>query len=171
MHGRDHKGENFALKITYMLNKSKFCLFFASGAHCGFSPKAPGTVGSLIALPLCFALSRIDLASSILFILLFIFFGIWVADVAEKTLNQTDPGCIVIDEMAGLMVTFIYIPFSFLTACMGFMLFRGLDIFKPFPISWIEKKCSGGFGIMADDIAAGIISNIFLRVIISFTTI
>ena len=152
-----------------MVNKNKLCLFVASGAYCGFSPKAPGTVGSIIALPFCYILSKLDNVASVLFILVFIIFSTWTAHVAEKSLNQKDPGCIVIDEIAGLMITFVFIPFNFLAACAGFVIFRTLDILKPFPISWIEKKTAGGISIMADDIAAGIASNIILRGILILT--
>ena len=151
--------------------KDKLIILLASGGFCGFSPKAPGTVGSILALPLCYGISKISAAAGTIIIFFFIIIGTWVAHTAEKSLSQTDPGCIVIDEMAGLMVTFIYIPFTVATALMGFIIFRLLDILKPFPISWIEKKMTGGPGIMADDIAAGILGNTVLRLIISFTPI
>lgn len=154
-----------------MALKNRIILFFASGWYCGFSPKAPGTIGSLLALPLCFILSKIDIVSSAIAVILFTVIGTWIAHVAEKILRQTDPGCIVIDEMAGLMVTFFYLPFNLITVCLGFIIFRLLDILKPFPISWIEKNITGGLGIMADDIVAGIFSNILLRAILFFVAV
>jgi phosphatidylglycerophosphatase A len=81
-------------------------------------------------------------------------------------LKKKDPGCIVIDEIAGIMVTFIGLPFNITTAVPGFLIFRLFDILKPFPIRYIERKLSGGAGVVLDDVAAGIYSNLSLRVVI-----
>ena len=150
-----------------MMLKNRIVILLATGGYCGFSPKAPGTVGSLLALPFVFAMDRLAPVWSVVFVCTFSLIGAWLAHVAEKSLNQTDPGCIVIDEIAGLMVTFLGIQLNIFTVCAGFVIFRLLDIFKPFPIGWLEKQVSGGPGIMADDIAAGIIGNILLRIIMT----
>jgi len=98
--------------------------------------------------------------------LLFIFFAVYIADAAEKLLKQSDPGCIVIDEIAGMMVTLIGLPFNLITVVMGFIIFRILDILKPFPIRNLDKRIPGGLGVVADDVGAGIIANLMLRIII-----
>jgi phosphatidylglycerophosphatase A len=95
--------------------------------------------------------------------LFFIFFAVYIADVAEKILKQNDPGRIVIDEIAGMMVTLTGLPFNPTTIVFGFILFRILDILKPFPIRYLDKRISGGLGVVADDVAAGIIANLLLR--------
>ena len=141
-------------------------MFLATGFYIGNLPFAPGTFGSLIGLPLCFALTGISLAPAMLGTLFFILFAVCIADAAEKILKQNDPGCIVIDEIAGMMVTLIGLPFNPITVLIGFIIFRILDILKPFPIRNLDKQIPGGLGVVADDVAAGIIANLLLRIII-----
>jgi phosphatidylglycerophosphatase A len=140
-------------------------MFLATGFYIGNIPFAPGTFGSLIGLPLCFTLAGMSLAPAVLFTLLFIFFAVYIADAAEKLLKRSDPGCIVIDEMAGMMVTLIGLPFNPITVMIGFIIFRILDILKPFPIRNLDRRIPGGLGVVADDVAAGIIANLLLRII------
>jgi phosphatidylglycerophosphatase A len=139
-------------------------MFLATGFCIGNIPFAPGSFGSLIGLPLSFALTGISLAPAVLCTLLFIFFAVYIADVAEKILEQNDPGCIVIDEAAGMMVTLTGLPFNPITVVIGFVLFRVLDILKPFPIRNLDKRVPGGWGVVADDVAAGVVANLLLRV-------
>ena len=141
-------------------------MFLATGFYIGNIPFAPGTFGSLIGLPLCFVLAGISLAPAVLCTLFFIFFAVYIADAAEKLLKRNDPGCIVIDEIAGMMVTLIGLPFNPITVVIGFIIFRILDILKPFPIRNLDKRIPGGLGVVADDVAAGIIANLLLRIII-----
>lgn len=138
-------------------------IFLATGFFIGTVPFAPGTFGSIVGLPIVFLLSRLDLLLSISFILLFIFFAVGIASAAEKILNQQDPAKIVIDEMAGLMVTFTGLPFNLTTAIAGFIIFRAFDILKPFPIRALERKLAGGTGVVFDDVLAGIYANLILR--------
>ena len=143
--------------------------FLATGCYIGNVPFAPGTFGSQIGLPLGFILSGIALPAAILCLALFILLAVWIADAAEKILKQNDPGCIVIDEIAGMMVTLIGLPFNLSTAVIGFILFRILDILKPFPIRSLDKRLSGGLGVVADDVVAGIIANLLLRSLLYLT--
>jgi len=87
----------------------------------------------------------------------------WIANEAEKVFNSKDPGCIVIDEIAGIILTLFGLPFNIISVAAGFFVFRVLDIWKPYPIRLLENKFSGGFGIVLDDVAAGILSNLILR--------
>ena len=141
-------------------------VFLATGGYIGYIPFGPGTFGSLIGLPLCFLLSRIQLAAAIITVLVIIALAIWISNAAERILERKDPGCIVIDEIAGMVVTLIGLPFNLATAAIGFILFRILDIFKPFPIRILDKRLSGGLGIVADDVVAGILSNILIRILL-----
>ncbi|MEK6193058.1 MAG: phosphatidylglycerophosphatase A [Deltaproteobacteria bacterium] len=141
-------------------------LFFSTGFYSGYIPFAPGTFGTLTALPLCYLLSICSSGGGAVIIIAFILLAIWLADSSEKLINKKDPGCIVIDEIAGMLVTLAGLPFNFFTVVMGFFLFRLLDIFKPFPIRYLERKIPGGAGIVVDDIVAGIIANITLRIIV-----
>jgi len=145
--------------------REKTILFLSSGGFVGNIPFAPGTFGSLLGLFLCFLLSKMNLWVSVLFIVLFAALAIWVSNEAEQLIQEKDPGCIVIDEICGMMLSLAGLPFNLISAAAGFVVFRLLDIFKPFPIRAIEKKFSGGTGIVLDDVAAGIISNMILRII------
>jgi phosphatidylglycerophosphatase A len=141
-------------------------LVLATGFFAGYIPFAPGTFGSIVGLLLCFLLTKTKLSVAILFILIFIFFAIWISNRAEKILKQNDPGCIVIDEIAGMMVALLGLPFNTISVAAGFVTFRFFDILKPFPIRYIEKKFAGGTGIVMDDLAAGVCSNIILRLLL-----
>ena len=143
---------------------NKAAVFLATGFYIGKIPLAPGTFGSLIGLPLCFLLAKIQLSAAIIAVLLIIALAIWISNVAERTLERKDPGCIVIDEIAGMVVTLIGLPFNLTTATIGFILFRILDILKPFPIRILDKRLPGGLGIVADDVVAGIFANVLIRI-------
>ena len=144
----------------------KAAVFLATGFYVGNIPFAPGTFGSLIGLPLCFLLAGIHLPAAIIAALIIIGLAIWIANVAAKTLKRKDPGCIVIDEIAGMVVTLIGLPFNLTTVVTGFILFRILDILKPFPIRILDKRVSGGLGIVADDVVAGIFANALMRILL-----
>jgi phosphatidylglycerophosphatase A len=147
----------------------KSVIFFATGGFSGKIPYGPGTFGTIVGLPLCFILSRADLAVSGSTTLVFIFFAIWMAQEAERLLNLVDPGCIVIDEIAGILVALWGLPFNSFTVVSGFVIFRILDILKPFPISYLDRRLSGGTGVVMDDVAAGILCNLILRIISRLT--
>ena len=139
-------------------------MFLATGCFVGRIPVAPGTFGSLLALLPCFFLAGLPLAAASGIILAFIGLAVAVAHAAEKMLKAQDPGCIVIDEVAGMMVTLAGLPFNAVTAAAGFIVFRILDILKPFPIRSAERHFSGGFGVVLDDVVAGIVGNLILRI-------
>ncbi|NNK85711.1 MAG: phosphatidylglycerophosphatase A [Desulfobacterales bacterium] len=145
--------------------KEKVVLFIATGCFIGKIPFAPGTFGSLAGILLSFILSKTGELVAIFCLVVFIIFSIWIANDAEKILNKKDPGSIVIDEIAGMAVTLIGLPFNVFYVATGFIVFRVLDISKPFPIRYIEKRLPGGAGIVLDDVAAGIIANVILRII------
>ena len=150
----------------------KFCdkavVFLATGFCIGNIPFAPGTFGTILGLPLCFLFSSLKLPLAFVCTLLFILFAIWISHKAEKQLQKSDPGCIVIDEIAGMAVSLIGLPFNLTTGLIGFIIFRILDIVKPFPIRALEKRLSGGLGVVMDDVVAGILANILLRIIVPF---
>ena len=145
---------------------NKTAVFLATGGYVGHIPFAPGTFGSLIGLPLCFLLAGIQLPAAIATAIIFIFLAIWISGAAAKTLKRKDPGCIVIDEIAGMVVTLIGLPFNLTTVVTGFIIFRILDILKPFPIRILDKRVSGGLGIVADDVVAGIFANALMRILL-----
>ena len=146
--------------------RERAVLLVATGFFIGTVPVAPGTFGSLVGLPICFLLSRLSFLQAVIFILVFILFAIGIASAAEKTLKQKDPGQIVIDEIAGLLVTFAGLPFNLKTAVAGFIIFRVFDILKPFPIRILDQRLGGGSGVVLDDVLAGIYGNLILRLVI-----
>jgi len=146
--------------------KQKSVVFLATGGYIGNLSFAPGTFGSALGLFLCYFLSKIGLLLSLFLTIAFIFCAMWIAHEAEKILQTKDPGCIVIDEIAGMILTLFGLPFNMMTLILGFVLFRVLDIWKPYPIRFLDKNLSGGVGIVMDDVAAGILSNLVLRIIL-----
>ncbi len=144
----------------------RLIIFLATGFYSGKAPFAPGTFGTGVGLIFCFFLSSAGMFVTLSCLLLIIFLSVLIAGKAASLLETEDPGEIVIDEIAGIIITMAGLPFTVLSVITGFVLFRFLDILKPFPIRYIEKKMSGGTGIIMDDVAAGIIANIVLRIIL-----
>lgn len=144
----------------------RIILFIATGFYTGYLPKAPGTWGSLAALPLHFLL--IQLSPQLYFLSLFVLFVIAVttAGMAEKIIDRKDPGIIVIDEIIGMLVALIGAPSTPLAWAAAFLLFRFFDISKPFPVSWIDRRINGGLGIVMDDIFAGLYSLLMLHILL-----
>lgn len=132
--------------------------FLALGFGTGLSPIMPGTVGSLAALPLLWALASASLTTFLLVTVLVCAIGVYLCDKTASDMQVHDHGSIVWDEVAGMLLTFILVPINFTTLAAGFLLFRVFDIVKPWPISVADKKLHGGVGIMLDDIIAGVMA-------------
>lgn len=132
---------------------------FATGLGLGFSPVAPGTFGSLLGCLLYFLVSGFSTPAYLLFAVVFIFISIWSADGRAKELNAKDPGQIVVDEVAGVIVTMAFHSFSISGLVAGFLFFRFFDILKIWPANYVERRFSGGFGIVADDLVAAVYAN------------
>jgi phosphatidylglycerophosphatase A len=122
-------------------------LFLAFGFGAGLAKKAPGTFGTLVAIPVYLLLMQGNLLFYSLSTLVVILSGIWICDNAAKKLGEHDFSGIVWDEIAGYLVTMWIVPFSWQMVVTGFILFRVFDIFKPWPIKWIDNKVPGGAGI------------------------
>jgi phosphatidylglycerophosphatase A len=129
--------------------------FFAFGFGSGLSPKAPGTAGTLAAIPVILLAHVIGIPLWILFMVTTLV-GTWLADKSSKDLGVHDHPGIVIDEFAGMMLTLMFVPLTWLSLILGFILFRIFDIWKPWPIGAIDKQVKGGIGIMLDDLLAAI---------------
>lgn len=136
-----------------------------SGAFMGFVPVASGTVASLGALILYYftPLSEITVALGVATLVCF-FAGIPVSTRIERALGH-DPALVVIDEVVGMWLALLFIPKSIITAALAFLLFRAFDILKPQPAKYFDG-IGGGFGIMMDDVIAGIYANLVLQVVL-----
>ncbi len=138
-------------------------VFLASFGYVGFFPIAPGTAGSAAALPL-FALVRwsgsplLEVATIVVVFAV----GVWSASRTELALGRKDPGIVVIDEVAGMLITLALLPVSIPAVVLGFLLFRVFDVLKPWPAAQLEHL-HGGLGIMLDDVFAGIYAYAVLR--------
>jgi len=145
---------------------SRAGLAVASAGFLGFAPIAPGTVGSAAALPVWAFLrwTGTRWAEPIAILILFVA-GVWSARVAERELGLEDPGPVVIDEVVGMLVTLMWLPLTWPVAAVGFLAFRVFDIVKPYPAGRLEHL-PGGWGIMADDVAAGVYGYACVRLLL-----
>lgn len=143
-------------RVTLKMLLKKPSCFLAYGFGAGLSPKAPGTVGTLVAIPLYYLMQPLSLWLYLAVIVIAFIAGIWICQQAVKWLNQEDPSAVVWDEFVGYWVTMIAAPAGWQWMLMGFILFRLFDIWKPWPVSIADRKLHGGFGIMLDDVIAGV---------------
>ena len=130
--------------------------FLAFGMGAGLSPKAPGTMGTLLAVAIYLPLSHLPIWWYLGITLVVIVAGIWICGWSARQLGVHDHPGIVWDEIAGYLVTMIWAPTGISWVLAGFLLFRFFDILKPWPIGWLDRRVKGGLGIMLDDVAAGI---------------
>lgn len=143
--------------IEYSQLKNPVVLI-AVGFGSGLAPKAPGTAGTVVAVPLYLLMQSLPLVSYLLITTCLFIAGIWICAYTAEKLGVHDHPSIVIDEIVGYLITMIAAPEGWLAVVIGFILFRLLDALKPWPISWLDRSVSGGLGIMLDDVVAGIIA-------------
>ena len=118
----------------------------------------PGTIGTLFALPFCFLFQMSGIVGYLAIVLIALLFGVWLCGKVADDMQVQDPSSIVWDEFVGIWITLFMLPDGWYWLIAGFVLFRIFDILKPWPIGWLDKNLKGGFGIMMDDVAAGILS-------------
>ena len=143
----------------------KPAVLLACGLGSGLVPKAPGTVGTLAAIPLYLVIQPLGLLNYLLLTAVFFVLGIWLCHQAIKVFERNDPSEVVWDEVVGFLVTMIAAPAGWQWLVLGFVLFRIFDIWKPWPVRLADHKLHGGLGIMLDDVIAGIYALIVLQVI------
>ena len=141
--------------------------FLSLGFGSGLAPWAPGTFGTLAALPLYLLMQPLPLAAYLLITLLAMLLGFYLCGETARALGVHDHSGIVWDEIVGYMITMAAVPLDWKWVVAGFVLFRFFDIVKPWPIKWIDSKVSGGIGIMLDDVLAGVFAWLGLQVIIA----
>lgn len=142
--------------------------FIAFGFGTGLAPKAPGTVGTLVALPLYWLIQDWSLLAYISLVVLAFIFGVWICQTTADWLKLQDPSGIVWDEVVGYLVTMTAAPSGWQWMVAGFLLFRLFDIWKPWPVSLADKKLHGGLGIMLDDVVAGVYAALTMLLISLF---
>ncbi len=147
------------------MNLKKLKYIFATGFGIGYAPYIPGTIGSLVALLLFIFIPLQDYIWLAISILMF-FIGMWVSGTVEKD-NGKDPGIVVIDEFVGQWIALLFLPRILWIFIASFIVFRILDIIKPFPAADLEEL-DGGIGIMLDDIIAAIYTNMALQLTLIF---
>jgi len=135
----------------------------AFGFGSGAAPKAPGTWGTLAAVLIYWPLSQLSPEHYLLMLLVTSVMGIYICGQTARDLGVHDHGSIVWDEFVGFWITMFAAPVGCVWVVVGFVLFRFFDIIKPWPISWIDKKITGGFGIMLDDVIAGVMAAVVLQ--------
>jgi phosphatidylglycerophosphatase A len=145
--------------------RERVVIFLASGLALGYIPFAPGTFGALLGVAIGYALAGSGSSLAILAAFGFILPAVWISRRAESLLGRKDDRRIVIDEVAGMLITIAGLPADPLNLVLGFVLFRALDILKPFPARLVEAKLSGGWGVVLDDVVAGAYGNLCLRII------
>ncbi len=136
--------------------------FLAFGLGSGLSPKAPGTCGTLAAIPLYLCVAQLPVWAYFMVMIMLFLLGTYVSEYVSKALGVDDYKGIVIDEVLGYFITMFLVPLSFGSICMGFLLFRFFDILKPFPIRYLDEKIKGGLGVMLDDVLAGLMAFILM---------
>ena len=142
-----------------------FIVILATGFGVGFSPIAPGTLGTLIAIPIYYIVSTISSPIYEITLIASFFLSVWISENAEIIFGKKDDQRIIIDEIMGFFVTMLWIKRTAALILIGFFLFRLFDILKPFPIRHLEKRVKGGFGVVLDDVMAGAYANIILHII------
>jgi phosphatidylglycerophosphatase A len=143
--------------------------FLAFGFGSGLAAKMPGTFGTLAALPLVVLLSHFSSFSVYLTVTILVcVLGIWICGKTAEDMGVHDDSSIVWDEVAGMLITMLAVPLSWETVLVGFMLFRFFDIIKPWPISYLDEHVHGGFGIMIDDVLAGLLAVACLHLCLVF---
>jgi phosphatidylglycerophosphatase A len=140
----------------------RFIIIAATWFGTGFSPLASGTVGTLAAIPLYLLMERLPIFFYIMILAAFTLFSCWVSGRAEVIFNEKDSSKIVIDEVVGYLVTMIAAPVGWKGVVLGFFLFRFFDISKIPPARYFDRNLKNGYGVVLDDVVAGIYSCVAL---------
>ena len=140
----------------------------AAGFGSGLAPRAPGTAGTVVAIPLFLLMQSLPLVTYLLVTTCLFIAGIWICTYTAEKLGVHDHPSIVFDEIVGYLITMIAAPEGWLPIVVGFILFRLLDAVKPWPISWFDRNVNGGLGIMIDDVVAGVIAMAIIQALVYF---
>lgn len=156
--------------VNIVFEMNRLLLLIATFFNIGRISKAPGTVATAATIPLWWALSQLGPLIYMAVVLLLIPLGIMAAKAYEAQSSEHDAKEIVIDEVVGFLITMVWLPLTWQSLVLGFIIFRFLDIVKPPPIRQLDQRVKGGFGVMIDDIAAGLIGSVILQMIYTQTS-
>lgn len=156
-------GPKIAWLTSGMSFKTRLGFFLATAGGVGHAPIAPGTAGSFVAAVLFLLVGRWGWSLQLLLILATLGIGLWAAREVERTSGIHDDQRIVIDEVVGLWITLFTFAPTPLWILSGFLIFRVLDIVKPFPANWVDQRIPGARGVIFDDVVSGIYAHLLLR--------
>ncbi len=139
--------------------------FIAFGFGSGALPFAPGTFGTLVAIPFYLAIRSLPLALYIGLVILIMIGSMWLCEKVSREINVDDHQGMCLDEIVGYLVTMTAAPHGLIWIVMGFIFFRIFDIWKPWPVNYIDQHIHGGFGMILDDVMAGIYSILILKLL------
>ena len=142
--------------------------FLSLGFGSGLSPFAPGTAGTLAAIPVYLLMTGLDLWSYVVVTVLFFMLGVHLCSYTSRYLGVHDHGAIVWDEVVGYLLTMLLVPVTVFSVILGFIAFRLFDIWKPWPVKILDARMKGGFGIMIDDVGAAIYAGLTTHAILYF---
>ncbi|MDX2166209.1 MAG: phosphatidylglycerophosphatase A [Deltaproteobacteria bacterium] len=145
----------------------RLTLLLASGLYTGYMPVASGTWGTLVAIPLfwLFAAWQEAVLLTLVTWVAAVAGACWIAGRAETLLGEHDSGVIVIDEIVGYLAATLFLPPTWGHTILAFFVFRALDVLKPFPAGWIDRRMPGGSGVVLDDVVSGLYSNVVTRLL------
>jgi phosphatidylglycerophosphatase A len=150
-------------------NVNGFAKFIATAGGAGYMPVAPGTAGTAVAVPIAWALAGLPTWQFAVVTVLVTALAIWAADTADRAWGTHDCQKIVIDEVAGYLVTMLTVDrHSWVALLAGFVIFRILDSTKPWPVRWLERNLPGGWGVVLDDVGAGVQGAILMWLLAHF---
>ena len=149
---------------------NRLAYWIATFSYVGRSPRAPGTMGSLVALPLAWWVWKLPSMGAWAVITALFLLGVWSAGVVIRLTGKEDHQSIVMDEVVGVLVTTSVASHLWWHYALAFLLFRAFDIFKPGPVAWLDRRVKGGLGAMVDDLAAAIFATLLLYVVLMFSS-
>ena len=139
--------------------------FLAMGFGSGLARTLPGTLGTAVSIPICLLMKQMPHLWYMAAVIASFIVGIWLCDRTTKALGVHDHKSIVWDEFVGFFITMIFLDVTIMSVVVAFFLFRLFDIFKPWPISWLDKNVHDGTGIMIDDLVAGLFAGVSAKLI------
>ncbi|MDY6855437.1 MAG: phosphatidylglycerophosphatase A [Thermodesulfobacteriota bacterium] len=161
----DRQPVNKLNSIVHMWSNlgDRFILFVATGAFSGYFPVFPGTVGTLVGIGIYLLIYAFNPLFYIGILICLFFFAVLISAKGEKILHENDSSQIVIDEIFGFLVAMAFVPNRFVYIALGFFFFRLFDIIKVFPAGFFDKKIKNGYGVVLDDLVAGVYTNLVLH--------